>query len=278
MHFAAAESRFSIRFQATIDLLTLLQRMSPHSAAPYRLVSRSFSAIDSGEPPYDFTVLPTNSDRSDSELIHSRRGILDAPPLQQSQSLPSINSILHHEITRLPPTQEPTHQPHGLPLQRMSFPFCQAPMPRNRGSQPVNTGSFWSQAYVTKAQSPSQMPLALTPSYSPQFQMPNWQGRIEHSQMVAESKSADQMLDVPQVHLLRCEYLDPLTGHVCDSSFSRHDCLLRHKRTVHSPGKAKWQCRLCDGHRRFTRHDSLARHMRQIHAVFDFPGKQRSSI
>lgn len=269
---------------------TALRRMTSHSAGPETFKTRSHMAADFCEPPYDFMKLPLDSNVSEYEHFNARRGGLGVPILQQRQSLPSINSILHRERTA--PIRRASPQQLEYSSHKAPFTSNHAPTSRFWGRQSVTTESFWSQAYVDPVQIPlsNATPLlgrlgefssqyVLIHIYRPQFQMPNWHGRrIEHSQFMAESNSPIERLDGPPVDVLKCEYIDPLNGHSCASVFSRHDCLLRHKRTVHSPGRAKWECRLCDGHRNFTRHDSLARHMRQIHGVFNFPGKQRSSI
>lgn len=74
----------------------------------------------------------------------------------------------------------------------------------------------------------------------------------------------------------KCERLNPSTGKVCNSIFSRPYDLTRHEHTVHDRTKVRVLCHVCPGQEKtFSRDDALTRHMKVVHPDVDWPGKTR---
>lgn len=73
----------------------------------------------------------------------------------------------------------------------------------------------------------------------------------------------------------KCERLNPVTGKLCNSIFSRPYDLTRHEDTIHNAKKQKVRCQMCTEEKTFSRNDALTRHMRVVHPEVDFPGKTK---
>jgi hypothetical protein len=87
--------------------------------------------------------------------------------------------------------------------------------------------------------------------------------------------SRDTTLRNSQAGPHRCERINPSTGKACNSVFSRPYDLTRHEHTIHTAGKQKVRCHICNEDKTFSRNDALTRHMRVVHPEIDWPGKQR---
>ncbi|KAJ9489927.1 hypothetical protein VN97_g3305 [Penicillium thymicola] len=87
--------------------------------------------------------------------------------------------------------------------------------------------------------------------------------------------SRDTSLRNSQAGPHKCERINPSTGKVCNSIFSRPYDLTRHEHTIHTAGKQKVRCHICNEDKTFSRNDALTRHMRVVHPEIDWPGKQR---
>lgn len=136
-----------VLFRAIGDSCTALHGLNAHSATPLGSTTMSPSrALESWEPHYNFEMLPTHPDQQDFESSDGEQSSLSRPLLQKRQSLPSINSILHQEFTRMLPTQQATPPPQYNSTQRMPIPYCHTSALRFRGTQSANTGAWWSQA------------------------------------------------------------------------------------------------------------------------------------
>ncbi|QQK41849.1 C2H2 transcription factor (Rpn4), putative [Penicillium digitatum] len=87
--------------------------------------------------------------------------------------------------------------------------------------------------------------------------------------------SRDTSLRNSQAGPHKCERINPSTGKACNSIFSRPYDLTRHEHTIHTAGKQKVRCHICNEDKTFSRNDALTRHMRVVHPEIDWPGKQR---
>ncbi|KAJ6137508.1 hypothetical protein N7471_003994 [Penicillium samsonianum] len=87
--------------------------------------------------------------------------------------------------------------------------------------------------------------------------------------------SRDTSLRNTQAGPHKCERINPSTGKACNSIFSRPYDLTRHEHTIHTAGKQKVRCHICNEDKTFSRNDALTRHMRVVHPEIDWPGKQR---
>ncbi|KAJ5362055.1 hypothetical protein N7541_002899 [Penicillium brevicompactum] len=87
--------------------------------------------------------------------------------------------------------------------------------------------------------------------------------------------SRDTTLRNSQAGPHKCERINPSTGKACNSIFSRPYDLTRHEHTIHTAGKQKVRCHICNEDKTFSRNDALTRHMRVVHPEIDWPGKQR---
>jgi hypothetical protein len=87
--------------------------------------------------------------------------------------------------------------------------------------------------------------------------------------------SRDTALRNSQAGPHKCERINPSTGKACNSIFSRPYDLTRHEHTIHTAGKQKVRCHICNEDKTFSRNDALTRHMRVVHPEIDWPGKQR---
>ncbi|KAJ5774852.1 hypothetical protein N7457_009748 [Penicillium paradoxum] len=87
--------------------------------------------------------------------------------------------------------------------------------------------------------------------------------------------SRDASLRNSQAGPHKCERINPSTGKACNSIFSRPYDLTRHEHTIHTAGKQKVRCHICNEDKTFSRNDALTRHMRVVHPEIDWPGKQR---
>jgi hypothetical protein len=57
----------------------------------------------------------------------------------------------------------------------------------------------------------------------------------------------------------KCERINPSTGKACNSIFSRPYDLTRHEHTIHTAGKQKVRCHICNEDKTFSRNDALTR-------------------
>lgn len=75
----------------------------------------------------------------------------------------------------------------------------------------------------------------------------------------------------------RCTRVNPQTGKLCHTIFSRPYDLTRHEDTIHNARKQKVRCFYCKEDKLFSRNDALTRHMRVVHPDIEFFGgsKQR---
>jgi len=64
----------------------------------------------------------------------------------------------------------------------------------------------------------------------------------------------------------RCDYVDPITGKVCNTVFSRPYDLVRHHETKHSAKRPEFICPHCIERKSFSRGDALQRHLRVKHS------------
>ncbi|ATY67513.1 C2H2 transcription factor (Rpn4) [Cordyceps militaris] len=76
----------------------------------------------------------------------------------------------------------------------------------------------------------------------------------------------------------RCDRINPSTGKVCNTIFSRPYDLTRHEDTIHNERKHKVQCDLCTVEKTFSRADALTRHYRVCHPEAELPGKHRRRL
>lgn len=63
----------------------------------------------------------------------------------------------------------------------------------------------------------------------------------------------------------RCDWVDPSTGKVCNTVFSRPYDLIRHYETKHSAKRQEFICPHCEDRKSFSRSDALRRHLRVKH-------------
>jgi hypothetical protein len=71
--------------------------------------------------------------------------------------------------------------------------------------------------------------------------------------------SRDTTLRNSQAGPHRCERINPSTGKACNSVFSRPYDLTRHEHTIHTAGKQKVRCHICNEDKTFSRNDALTR-------------------
>jgi rubredoxin len=63
----------------------------------------------------------------------------------------------------------------------------------------------------------------------------------------------------------RCDWIDPSTGKMCNTVFSRPYDLIRHYETKHSAKRQEFICPHCEDKKSFSRSDALRRHLRVKH-------------
>lgn len=80
--------------------------------------------------------------------------------------------------------------------------------------------------------------------------------------------SRDTSLRNSQAGPHKCERINPSTGKVCNSIFSRPYDLTRHEHTIHTAGKQKVRCHICNEDKTFSRNDALTR--RKFHSFLLF--------
>jgi hypothetical protein len=71
--------------------------------------------------------------------------------------------------------------------------------------------------------------------------------------------SRDTSLRNSQAGPHKCERINPSTGKACNSIFSRPYDLTRHEHTIHTAGKQKVRCHICNEDKTFSRNDALTR-------------------
>jgi hypothetical protein len=71
--------------------------------------------------------------------------------------------------------------------------------------------------------------------------------------------SRDTSLRNSQAGPHKCERINPSTGKPCNSIFSRPYDLTRHEHTIHTAGKQKVRCHICNEDKTFSRNDALTR-------------------
>lgn len=136
-----------VSFQVIGDSYIALHGLNAHSASPLGSTTMSPSrALESWSPQYNLEMLPTHPDQKNFESSDREQDSLGRPVLQKRQSLPSINSILHQEFTRMLPIQQGTPQPQDDSTQRMPIPYRHTPALRFQDTESANTEACWSQS------------------------------------------------------------------------------------------------------------------------------------
>ncbi|CAI6319690.1 unnamed protein product [Periconia digitata] len=79
-----------------------------------------------------------------------------------------------------------------------------------------------------------------------------------------------------QVIAHKCVRINPTTGKICNTIFSRPYDLTRHEDTIHNARRQKLRCDLCAEERIFSRRDALARHMRVVHPEASSPSSRQT--
>ncbi|KAJ5581784.1 hypothetical protein N7535_000404 [Penicillium sp. DV-2018c] len=189
-----------------------------------------------------------------------------APTMSQPQfafaqpQIPQSQSNLLQQSTEFP----------SLPVVESSeaTPQSQINMPNTEVSRPANTSSD-AGTYTCTYHNCSQ-----------RFETPS---RLQRHKREAHRQttpgghpvSRDTSLRNSQAGPHKCERINPSTGKPCNSIFSRPYDLTRHEHTIHTAGKQKVRCHICNEDKTFSRNDALTRHMRVVHPEVDWPGKQR---